>query len=92
MRSDFLCSLRNVIRLLSYLNSVHDWHLGIHENDFVGAAALIVSPLLDHFHRLLSVSRLVTFDAELVLEDVLQNVPVHIDVVYEQHLRATAGR
>jgi hypothetical protein len=77
---------------VAYQYAVHDGHLEIHDNDLVAGAALLEGASLDQLYCLFAICGLIAVDAILAHEDLLEDIPVHVNVVHDQDLRAFTNR
>lgn len=75
-----------------YINAIHGRHFEVHQDDLVGAAAFLVGACLDQLDSLFAVGGLITEKAKLAQEDLLEDVPVHVNVIDYQDLGAFANR
>ena len=77
--------------LVTYQNAVHDGHLEIHDDNLVAGAALLEGAGLDQLNCLFAVGGLIAVDAILAHEYLLEHIPVHVNVVDDEDLRAFAS-
>ena len=90
--SYLLGCLNNLDEGDAYQYAIHDGHLEIHDNDLVAGAALLEGASLDQLYCLFAIGSLIAVDSILAHEYLLENIPVHVNVVHDQDLRTFTNR
>lgn len=82
--------LENFHDLLCGFETIHDWHLQVHENESIGSVstfAVFFIGFLEHFKSLLPIEGGISMYSEYLLNKNLERQQIEVVIVHQQNLR-----